>query len=452
MRIKIFLIGWLLLHPVVRSAAISVDSVWLALDSLSKRQLVQVAVAQRIDTTDAFKDAWNGYCQKRIEQSFPAVSRGSDDRSPDKNLDFKSIRLRCCHLFRSVPQSASVSQMMEERDAMIAVRQSLVVGQIPVSKGVGDVSLSVDTCCFFPECQPEGLEQVLDTLSLDEWSEPFVTPMGVHLLKVIDRDTLRRIGQPTLAHYQLDQLKIKHHYEPQQETIDLLFKGVVPEENVLFYIDHQAYTISTYLLFAASGRKTAHHAFHAFVKKSLVDAEVRQLFSVDTPCQSLLLSRDSLMIHHLLMKEVLPCLRDEVALESWYQAHVGQFRRPLFRGLVLHCLNKQQGRALRKFLKRLPEGERRHALEMVFSNNPIEAPRVEEGLFFEGDNPHVDAAVFHRRPVEPDAERPYIQLIGRKAKEPISYHEVRQEVMDAYQRELIQQLISTHAQKINVEK
>ena len=437
MKIRIFLIGWLLLHLSVRSAAISVDSVWTALDSLSKRQLVQIALAQRIDTLAAFKDTWNRCCLERIQQGFSLLGE-EVHRQKDAET---ARRLKCCHIFHAIPQSASEARLTREKNEITALRQSLVAGYQPTMLACGDKTLSMDTCWFLPGRQPEVLEQALDTLLLDQWSEPIVSPMGIHLFKVIERGSLQSVARHSFPDSQLEQLKAKHHYQPQQEMIERLSKGREPAEGVLFYLDQHPYPISLYRLFAASCAKPSQCTFHAFLKKSLLDAEVQDFVAGSMSYQQLQFSRDSLMIHHLIAREDVPRLQDEVALEAWYESHAAQFRRPSFRGLVLHCTDKQQGKALRKFLRQLPEEERRQALGKVFSSNPSEAPRIEEGLFFEGDNPHVDALLFRGKKVEADAQRPYIQLVGRKVKGPENYQEVRQEVMDAYLLELIHQLI-----------
>lgn len=446
MRIKILLLGWLLLHPVVRAAAISVDSVWLAMDSLSIARLARVAAQQCTDTVTAFKEAWETQCRRRLEQGLSRTAEGaSTDSCETLRAAVRSVW--CCHLFHAIPQSASRSRLMKERERVSAWRQSLVVNSDPL----GDERLHIDTCWMLPGRQPEELEQALDTLPLDAWSEPLVTAMGIHLLKVLVRDALFLPIPQRMADSRLEQLKAKHDYQPQQEMIDRLRKGMLSEEGVLFYVDQHPYTLATFRLFAASRRSAPQHCFDAFVKKSLLDAEAQALFAGERSQRELLATRDSLMIHHLLMKEVYPRLHDEEALEAWYQAHAAQFRRPTFRGLVLHCMDKEQGRALRKFLKPLPESERRRALEQVFANQPAEAPEVEEGVFFEGSNPYVDALCFRKAAVEPHPQRPYIQLVGRKTKGPEHYQEVRQEVLNGYQLELIHRLLLSADEGGNVE-
>ena len=438
--------GWLLLHLTVEAAAISVDSVWVTLDSLSRSRLARIAAVHRTDTLVAFKEAWGEYCRERLERQLSISGRDADN-TPSAAVHMMERRVKCLQLFRGVPQSASRGQLMKEREALAAWRQLLVAGQEPSCED----GCRMDTCWILPERQPEELEQVLDTLPLGEWSEPLVTPMGIHLLKVLSRDTLHTARRHTLLDDgRLEQLKEKHGYQPQQELIDRLSKGSVPEEGVLFHLGPRAYTLSTYRLFVASHRGSMGRCFDVFLRKSLLDAEAQELFA-GAHSQRLSSARDSLMIHHLLMTEVVPLMHDDAALEAWYIAHAAQFRQPVFKGMVLHCIDKQQGRALRKFLKRLPESERRRALEKVFSNQPAEAPEVEEGTFFEGTNPYVDALLFRSAPAEPHPQRPYVQLVGRKMKGPDSYQEVRQEVMKRYQLELIHQLISTTEEDGNVE-
>ena len=439
--------GWLLLHLAVRAAAISVDSVWVTLDSLSKSRLARVAAVHRTDTTAAFVEAWEDYCRKWLEQGFTIPVQDADSGLSEA-VCMMERRVKCCQLFRAVPQSASRGQLMREQEAMAAWRQRLMVNQDPYA----EEEYRIDTCWVRPERQPEELELALDTLPLGEWSEPLVTPMGIHLLKVLSRDTMQVAHPVTLSDgSRLEQLKAKHAYRPQQELIDRLSKGNVPDDGVLFYLGQRSYTLSTYRLFVSSRRSSLGRCFDAFLKKSLLDAEVQELLAGPHSLQRLSSVHDSLMIHHLLTAEIASQPHDDAALEAWYQAHAAQFRQPIFKGLVLHCIDKQQGRALRKFLKRLPESERRRALVKVFAEHPDETPGVEEGVFYAGSNPYVDALLFQGAPAVPHPQRPYVQLVGRKMKGPDNYQEVRQEVMKRYQLELIRQLIGATDEEGNVE-
>ena len=76
---------------------------------------------------------------------------------------------------------------------------------------------------------------------------------------------------------------------------------------------------------------------------------------------------------------------------------------------------------------------------------------MEEGVFFEGSNPYVDALCFRKAAVEPHPQRPYIQLVGRKTKGPEHYQEVCQEVLNGYQLELIHRLLLSADEGGNVE-
>ena len=449
MKLKVICLGWLLLHLVVRAAAISVDSVWVNMDSQSKARLLRVAVLHRTDTTTLFRQAWMRCCRTLMEQHFVGLNSSVEgDLSP---LNMGERRLRCCHLFCAVPQAATHTQLMRDKEFVALLRSSLVADEQAALSHGRDEKCRLDTCWIYPHRQPEVLEQVLDTLRPRVWSEPILTPMGIHLLKVIEQDTVPQKVQERLSDSLLERLKEKHHLKVDQELVAQLRKGKTPEQGVLFYLDGRPYTLSTYHLFIASRRISPRRGFEVFLRKSLVDAEVMTLFADVDAHGSLSSARDNLLIHHLLLNEVEPQLQDEQALEAWFQKHIAEFKQPIFRGLVLHCTDKQQGRALRKFLKRLPEAERQKALVQVFATQSEEAPIVEEGVFVHGSNPFVDAALFRERPPKPYPGRPYLQLVGRMSKGPENYHEVYQEVVDRYRQELIQQLLRAGDRGTNVE-
>lgn len=449
MKLKVLCMGWLLLHLAVRAAAISVDSTWLALDAHAVHRLVRVAAAHRVDSTASFRRDWNTYCRVMMEQRFAVLHHAAEEDSSTTSA--KELRLRCCHLFYPVPQTASHAQLLRGQEGVARLRQSLVAGDCSVLQDRQDGKFRYDTCWMMPHRQPEVLEQALDTLKPGVWSEPILTPMGIHLLYVLCKEVTLPTAKRRLTDHELAQLKEKHQLKMQQDVVERLRKGKEPEEGILFYLDGRPYTLATYRLFTNSCRISPRRGFDAFLQKSLADAEAMALLADGGQHARSMAARDSLLVHHLLLREVDPQLQDEEVLQAWFQEHLAEFKQPVFRGLVLHCIDKQQGRALRKFLKRLPESERQKALRQVFATQPEEAPVVEEGVFVAGSNPYVDAALFGGSPVNPYPARPYLQLVGRKSKGPVHYDEVRQEVKHRYRLALIQQLLRDEAGEDNVE-
>ena len=122
-------------------------------------------------------------------------------------------------------------------------------------------------------------------------SQPFFTPEGIHILKVMDREEtaayenvsarlmerLRRkeiLDKGTGA--VLERLKKAWQYAPNQAAMEeLLAKGRT--EQTLFTIDGQAYTGTMFTHFASSHPQAVKRQLEGFIAKSLLDYESRNI-------------------------------------------------------------------------------------------------------------------------------------------------------------------------------
>lgn len=475
MKEKLLLIGWLLLCINARSAATpvvvaEVDSLgWIAVDSASVVQLAKIACQRGLDTTAVFVEAWDSWCRQAMKRCIPSrpplfqENDSIEEGGPVGQVTRK--RVRCIHLFRPVLQTASSSSFERISSQMDSLHHWLVGEKASEPWCLHDEQLCVDTAWIEPSKQPKRLEDGLEQLTVGEWSQPLVTPMGIHLIKILSVETATRDRlcehRNGVSPEEVQRLKERHHYQPRQRSIDQLIKtGSCQGE--LFVIDGQSYGLAHYQRYAEAHPAAANSCFNAFVTKSLLDAEAACFFSALKPCRadcdtleyalpSLVGVRDSLLISLLLEQAVEPHLSHEQELEAWYSAHQEQFRKPVFHGMVLHCVDKKQGRALRKFLRNLPEQERMRAIELLFSEHPQEAPVVEQGVFPQGSHPYVDALMFRGPNPLPYPDRPCTQLVGYKSKAPESYQEVRHDVVSHYRDYLVKQLVEQTNQGNKVE-
>ena len=477
MKNKFLFIGWLLLCISVRSAAISVvvtqaDSLaWRGLDRASTVRLSEIACQQGIDTTALFVEAWDQLCRQALKSHLPFHSLVPHERDTmDEALSSDSLerrRVKCVHLFHPVSQMLPPSAFERLLSQMDALHYRLNEEKASVDWNQEDEQLCVDTTWIIPSRQPKQMEESLCQLAIGEWSQPLVTPMGIHLIKVLDVDTTRgpRVAASPKwpSAEEIKRLKERHHFQPQHSQIDKLLKSK-PVQGELFSVNGQSYGVAQYQCYAESHPSAVKPCFEAFVIKTLLDTEAGCFYAelklsrstlsdtLAAPSSSLAEVRDSLLTSILLAQTVRPHLCNESELEAWYLTHKEQFSKPVFHGLILHCVDKKQGRALRKFLKNLPEQEREHAIELLFAENPQEAPMIEKGTFLQGSHPFVDALMFRGAEPLPYPNRPYTQLVGHKTKAPENYQEVRHDVLTHYGNYLVKQLIEQCIQAEKVEK
>ncbi len=126
----------------------------------------------------------------------------------------------------------------------------------------------------------------------------------------------------------------------------------------------------------------------------------------------------------------------EADLEAYYKAHKEDYRweLPHYRGAVLHCKDKKTASMLKKYLKKLPSEQWQTAVEQVVAKDSIPRARIEAGVFRIGQHAAIDKLVFKCGSFQPDATLPYVMVIGKKLKKgPESYRDVRDQVVRDYE-------------------
>lgn len=117
----------------------------------------------------------------------------------------------------------------------------------------------------------------------------------------------------------------------------------------------------------------------------------------------------------------------ERELESHFKKHRSDYGggTPHYRGAVIHCQNKKEAKAIKKYLKQYPEALWEEAMKRI----PVDVStncRMERGLFAIGANAYVDQLVFKCGTFEPLPDYPYTWVLGKKLKKgPDDYRDVR---------------------------
>ena len=154
-------------------------------------------------------------------------------------------------------------------------------------------------------------------------------------------------------------------------------------------------------------------------KKMGVPADVDECFRIQEIEEDLLLLELEEYLQHSLV-----CSEQE--LESFFREHRSDYGWgiPHFRGVVMHCQNKREAKAIKKYLKQFPEILWQDACERM----PVEIAKkckVEYGLFAIGTNVYVDKLAFNCGEFEPLKDYPYTWVYGKKLKKgPESYRDV----------------------------
>ncbi len=308
---------------------------------------------------------------------------------------------------------------------------------------------------IIPLQMPAEFEQVVDSLRVGQCSSPFHTPMGIHLVRVVERreappfEVLRPQLMERLARNlrtdkatqeSITLLKERHNFTPDKQGVsELLATGKT--RHPLFTLDGKPFGGEAFERFSQARPGTARRRLDEFTVKSLLDYADQQLENTDTLFRRQMQQfRDSLLVAAITRREIdekYPS--DDAALQAYFDAHRKAYRweTPRYRGIVLHCATKKVGKQVRKLLKQLPENEWMDAIRLGVNTGGMEQVRAEQGTFSPGDNPYVDHKIFKKggRPA-PDVSFPFTVFLGKKQKEPKHLDEVREAVRTDYRRSL----------------
>lgn len=361
------------------------------------------------------------------------------------------------HIFKYLPQNISGHTLREMESRMDSIYRALAKegGAVP----------SFDACVeqFSDEKKafwvgwlqmPVEFEDIVFGLNAGEISRPFLTPQGIHIVKVLEQQEIlpfermkdkiircqtRRHGMDKGTRAFVDKLKKEYHYMPDKAGIDeLLAKGST--SRVLFTLDGKAYGGKEFAGFAAVYPAGTRRQLEAFTVKTILDYENSRL-ELKHPefCALVQGHRDSMLLAEITDREVgKRSVVDEAGLKAYFEAHRSDFHwdEPRYKGIVLHCTTKRVAKQVRKFLKQIPEEEWMDAIRLTFNAGDTPKVRAEQGLFAPGDNAYVDELVFKGKNATPVLSFPFTAVQGRKQKGSDSWQEVREPLVTAYRNYL----------------
>lgn len=122
-------------------------------------------------------------------------------------------------------------------------------------------------------------------------------------------------------------------------------------------------------------------------------------------------------------------------LQNYFESHKNDYTwdLPHFKGGVIHCLNKKVASKLKKRLKKCPLDKWNEEISAFSQENPEWKVVVETGLFQIGTNPYVDKLAFKCGHFTPRTGLPYAFVLGKRLKKgPEDFQDVRDEVQRDY--------------------
>ena len=251
----------------------------------------------------------------------------------------------------------------------------------------------------------EKIEQ-LSTMDVNECSKPFYSPLGIHIVCLIDH---KKILTSEDVKSQVEQIVDRQGLES-------------PLLNLVAYNEWMN------------------------DKTSLPD-EVKQ--RMDQIYQGLLAT--------FWDYSFIPSEQDKVSpeeLEAYFQKHKDHYRweYPHYKGAVIHCLNKKAASKIKKRLKKLPMSFWENTLKDMQEENSQYRNESDCGLFQIGKNCYVDRLAFKCGEFQTREDLPYTFLIGKKLKKgPEKYSDILQKVTSDYKLQRENDYFSQLFARFNVE-
>lgn len=381
-------------------------------------------------------------------------------------------RAKVCHIYYYLPQNISPRALHRAEVRMDSIYQALKQAGDEADFEQWAVAYSDEKQPFWvePLQMPVEFEQTVSSLHTGEFSRPFFTPQGLHIVKLMEIEPC-----PTIEEVKHRLLKQLEHGSGAMQSVDVRVEQLKPlcgfsihEEGLkelrrrgttaktLFTLGGRVYDGACFAHFASSFPAGVDAQFKAFVRKSVLDEAYRRLPALQPEVRQALNSRrDSLLLAEVTTRALDERgVNDPVALKAYYEAHRSQYhwKQPRFQGIVLHGTSKKLAKRARKLLKELPMDEWQDAIRLVFNTHGQTLLIAEQGTFAAGDNVFVDEQVFKKRKkADPLPSHPYSVVLGQKIKGPVHADEVGESLLVDFRSYLYQCWKAELRTKVRVE-
>ncbi len=417
-------------------------------------QKVEAAKAAGLDTTSAFRKQQEAVRARLINSYLidkPTMDSCVRVQYQNMGLEAHPGQVQVMQIFKYLPQTITSRHLEEQK-----IRMDSIYRTIQNQPGL-DFSRLVER--YSDDKQSRWIESLQTTtefenvafaLSKGEISQPFFTPEGIHILKVIDRKdmpayeevsdklTERMRSREILdkaTEKVVERLKKDWQYTPNLAGMEELL-AIGETGQTLFTIDGQSYTGNLFKRFAASHPQAVKRQLDAFIAKSLLDYESKNMDKRHPEiCYALQKSNEEYLVKEVTRQKVdLPAMNDRAGLATYFKFHSSDYRwdSPRYKGVVLHCTDKKTAKQAKKMLKKLPENEWVDKLRQTFNASGTEKIQIEQGIFADGDNKYIDKLVFKKGGYDPVLSYPFTIVCGKKQKGPDDYREVIDRVRKDY--------------------
>lgn len=393
---------------------------------------VLAAMDAKLDTLTSFKKEFHMYRDQQIRPLLlPENAMENECKTYYDNmlaqLEGKDL-IQPAHIFMLVPQTADEAAKESAKARIDSIYSELKKGTDfaeLASKHSQDKQSAVKGGALpwiGPNQTLKEFEDVAYSLNVNEYSEPFLSTVGYHIVKLL--------GKKPLESYDSLKVSIKKYLERQgmeeklaTQILDSIAKNSTPQKSV----------------------------------EEILDEETERLCAKDDELKYLVQEyHDGLLLFEECNREVWePASKDTLGLTSFFKANKKKYAwsEPRFRGLVYYCKNKDDVKAVKKLIKKVPEDKWVTTIRENFNKDSVMV-RMDRRLFKPGDNKVVDATCLKVKDAkaEPMKGFDYFNTIGKVLKKgPELWTDVSSQVVSDYQHECEEKFVAELRKRYTVE-
>lgn len=377
---------------------------------------VRAALDAKMDTVSSFKKEFRHYRDLQIRPMLVpdvVVEKQCEDyyNGMLEVLGGKDL-IRPAHILVLLPQNADAGVQEQKRLLADSIYNVLMQGAAfeDLAHRFSDDVQTGKNGGALPWVGPgntlKEFEDVAYGLQAGEISRPFLSTVGYHIVKMLERKQLEPFDS---LHPQIHRFMERRgvHERLAADALDSLV---------------QKY----------GGKYTT---------DQILDMETERLCAENKELKFLVKEyHDGLLLYELCSTQIWePAKKDTLGMEKYFKANVKDYAwdKPHFSGMVFYCKNKADLKKVKKILKSEKDDSKWISLVRENFNQDSVMVRMDKRLFVLGENNNVDALIFKAKgaSIIPLENYPYVGYVGKKLKKgPSKWTDVSTKVVQDYQK------------------
>lgn len=393
---------------------------------------VEAALDDKLDTMTSFQQEFRHYRDQYVRPFLvPQSAREAQYRSyydgMVKSLEGKPL-VKPAHIFLRLRQTDDDAMQTKLKERADSIYQALQAGAdfAEMAKAMSDDTQSAlrggSLSWIGPNQTLKEFEDVVYSLEVGQLSEPFLSTVGFHIVKLEDKKELET-------------------YEELKPLIERFMERQGLDEKLSSEILDS--------LSSASNDKPI---------EQILDEETERLCKQNEELKYLVKEyHDGLLLFEECSRNVWePAQKDTAAIEKFFEKNKKQYawKEPHYHGIIYFCRQKADVKAVQKKLKKVDENQWLSTIRENFNKDSVMVRTEKQRMFVLGDNPNADYFLFKKKGSEPQLHEsfPFVGTFGKMLKKgPQKWTDVKDQVVTDYTRKCEDAFVKGLRQRYDVE-